>query len=63
MAMSCIYDGTENHNRIFVTFGYTQSINNCHICVTFGRSLSKTYPNLDSCARAKLVPHTLHKKE
>ena len=61
MAMSCIYDGTENHNRIFESFGYTQSINNCHICVTFGRSLS--YPNLDSCARAKPVPHTLHKIE
>ena len=33
----------ENHNRILVILGYTYSIkNNCHICETFRRSLTKS---------------------
>ena len=50
------------HIRISALMGYTKSINNCQICATFGRSLSKTFfCHLNSCTRAKPVSYKLHK--
>ena len=38
-----MFNQTENQNRISLIIGYTEWFNNCHICETFGRSLSRAY--------------------